>query len=281
MESLPIGNIELTWLRGGTFELDGGAMFGVVPKVLWEKRYPPSRGNNITLLADPILVRTPDANLLIETGLGNKLTEKQQRIFNVKAGWHLIDDLHSLGLEPSDIDYVMLTHCDFDHAGGLVMKTPDGLRLTFPEARYIIQAREWEDVKKPNKRSAHTFWPINFEGLEERGNLVLIDGDRELLPGIKLIHTGGHNRGHQIVRIESQGEMALHLGDLLPTHIHFNPLWVMAYDNYPLDVIELKERFEKEGISRDAWFVFYHDPFLRACRFNERGEVVEAIRVDQ
>ncbi len=281
MESLPIGNIELTWLRGGTFELDGGAMFGVVPKVLWEKRYPPSRGNNITLLADPILLRTPDANLLIETGLGNKLTEKQQRIFNVKEGWHLIDDLHSLGLEPSDIDYVVLTHCDFDHAGGLVMKTPDGLRLTFPEARYVIQAREWEDVKKPNKRSAHTFWPINFEGLEERGNLVLIDGDRELLPGIKLIHTGGHNRGHQIVQIESQGQVALHLGDLLPTHIHFNPLWVMAYDNYPLDVIELKERFEKEGISRDAWFVFYHDPFLRACRFNERGEVVEAIRVDQ
>lgn len=275
--TLKIGEFEIHWLRGGAFELDGGAMFGVVPKVLWEKRYPTSNGNNITLLAYPILIKTPDANIIIETGLGNKLTDKQKKIFGLKEDWQIIEDLHTLGIKPEDIKYIILTHCDFDHAGGLLMKTDETLKPTFPEAKYIIQKREWEDVKNPNKRSKHTFWSINFEGIEENGNLTLIDGNHELLPGIKLQYTGGHNRGHQIVWIESNGQTAIHLGDLLPTHVHFNPLWVMAYDNYPLEVIELKEKYEKAGIEKGAWFLFYHDPFLRACRFNEKGEVLEKI----
>ncbi len=275
--NIEIGDFRIYWLRGGVFELDGGTMFGPVPKLLWEKRYPPSTGNNILLYNHPMLVITKRANILIETGLGNKLTDKQRRIYNVREDWLLIEDLKSLGLSTDDIDYVILTHCDFDHAGGLVTKTPEGLKPTFPKARYIIQKKEWEDVKNPNKRSAHSFWPENFQGIEETGNLVLIDGEHEPLPGIRLQHTGGHNRGHQIVWIESNGQTALHLGDLLPTHVHFNPLWVMAYDNYPLEVIELKERFEREGIEKKAWFLFYHDPFLRACRFNHQGDVVEKI----
>ncbi len=278
-DMIRIGKYELYWLNGGAFELDGGAMFGVVPKVLWEKKYPPSRGNNINLVAHPILVRTPESNLIIETGLGNKLTEKQRKIFNQKDEWRILDDLRMVGLSADDIDYVILTHCDFDHSGGLVSRKGDDLTLTFPRARYLIQKKEWEDVKKPNKRSAHTFWPVNFEGIEESGNLSLVDGEMEVLPGVALSYTGGHNRGHQIVRIESEGECALHLGDLLPTHVHFNPLWVMAYDNYPLEVIDLKERLEEEGISREAWFTFYHDPFVRACRFNEKGEVIEEVKV--
>ncbi len=277
MSLLRIGEFEIHWLRGGVFELDGGTMFGPVPKVLWEKRYPPSTGNNILLFNHPMLVITPRAKLIIETGLGNKLTDKQKRIYNIKEDWLLIEDLQNLGMSPEEIDYVILTHCDFDHAGGLVSKRQDALELTFPQARYVIQKREWEDVKNPNKRSAHSFWSINFEGIEESGNLMLIDGDHELLPGVRLQHTGGHNRGHQIVLIESKGEVALHLGDLLPTHVHFNPLWIMAYDNYPLEVIELKEKYERAGIERGAWFLFYHDPFLKACRFDEKGEVTERV----
>ncbi len=275
--SLKIGCFELYWLNGGKFALDGGAMFGVVPKVLWSKKYPCSEDNFVPLTASPILVKSQDAIVLIETGLGNKLTEKQQKIFNVTEQWQVPEDLKKLGLYREDIDFVILTHCDFDHAGGILMKEEDNLTLTFPKAKHIIQKREWEDVKAPNRRSAHTFWPINFEGLQESGQLELVDGEAELCPGIRVIHTGGHNNGHQIVWIEDAGEAALHLADLLPTHAHFNPLWVMAYDNFPLEVISLKEQLEKEGIEKNAWFTFYHDPFMKACRFNEKGEIVQKI----
>jgi glyoxylase-like metal-dependent hydrolase (beta-lactamase superfamily II) len=270
-----LGNLELVWLNGGKFELDGGAMFGVVPKVLWTKKYPSSDDNFIPMVASPILVKTPDTSILIETGLGNKLTEKQKKIFRVSEDWKVLQDLSTLGLSREDIEYVILTHYDFDHSGGVVMKDGDELTLTFPRARHIVQRREWEDVLNPNRRSINTYWPANYELLNESSNLELVDGDREIVPGVKVIYTGGHNRGHQIVRIEEEGDVALHLADLMPTHAHFNPLWLMAFDNFPLDAIRLKEEYEEKGVEEGAWFTFYHDPFVRACRFDEKGNVLE------
>jgi glyoxylase-like metal-dependent hydrolase (beta-lactamase superfamily II) len=151
--------------------------------------------------------------------------------------------------------------------------------LTFPNARHIIQKTEWEDVLNPNKRSINTFWPINNELIRENKNVELIDGDIEITSGINLMLTGGHNRGHQIVRIESEGKVAYHLADLLPTHVHYNPLWIMAYDNFPLDVISQKEIYEKRALKENAWFIFYHDPFIVACKYDEEGNVVEKIGV--
>jgi glyoxylase-like metal-dependent hydrolase (beta-lactamase superfamily II) len=270
-----LGNLELVWLNGGKFELDGGAMFGVVPKVLWTKKYPSSDDNFIPMVASPILVKTPDTSILIETGLGNKLTEKQKKIFRVSEDWKVLQDLSTLGLSREDIEYVILTHYDFDHSGGVVMKDGDELTLTFPRAKHIVQRREWEDVLNPNRRSINTYWPANYELLNESSNLELVDGDREIVPGVKVIYTGGHNRGHQIVRIEEEGDVALHLADLMPTHAHFNPLWLMAFDNFPLDAIRLKEEYEEKGVEEGAWFTFYHDPFVRACRFDEKGNVLE------
>ena len=273
-----LGNFELAWLNGGRFELDGGAMFGVVPKVLWQKKYPGDESNYIPLNAWPILVTANGKLILIETGLGNKLTDKQKHIFRVKEEWRVPQDLTSMGLGREDIDFVILTHFDFDHAGGLSMLDESGrLTLTFPNAKYIVQRREWEDVLAPNKRSINTFWPINYLVVKESRNLELVDGDAEVTEGVTVALTGGHNRGHQIVRLESEGQRALHLADLLPTHAHFNPLWVMAYDNYPLDAISQKEKWETEGIQGNAWFTFYHDPFMRACRFDEKGEVTEKL----
>jgi glyoxylase-like metal-dependent hydrolase (beta-lactamase superfamily II) len=270
-----IGDFELTWLNGGRFELDGGAMFGVVPKALWQKKYPVSADNTISLTAWPILVKTPQALLLIESGLGNKLTDKQKSIFRVREEWSVLEELRQLGIEREDIDFVILTHYDFDHAGGVIMQDPSGRHvLTFPKAKHILQQKEWEDVLNPNIRSINTYWPVNNEVMRGNSGLELVDGEQEIVPGISVIHTGGHNRGHQIVRFQSGGETVLHLGDLLPTHAHINPLWVMAYDNYPMDAIAQKERWLSIGAGTGAWFTFYHDPYILACTLDEKGSTI-------
>ncbi len=273
---LHIGQIEIFRLNGGEIAMDGGAMFGAVPKILWSKRYPPDSDNYLLLKNAPLLIKTPAALILVETGIGNKFTEKQKQIFRVSDEWDLPSELAALGVGREDIDFVILTHCDFDHAGGIVMfsdnQTPE---LTFPNARHVIQKTEWEDATKPNVRSAHTYWPVNFTGLEESGNLLLVEGAQEISPGVRVEQTGGHTRGHQVVRIGSGPLEALHMGDLLPFHAHANPLWIMAFDNYPMDVIAQKQKLMGPAIAGGSWFTFYHDPQIAACRFDERGKVIE------
>lgn len=277
-KTLTLGQFELTWLNGGSFELDGGAMFGVVPKILWTKKYPSDEENFIPLALKPILVKTPDVLLIIETGIGNKLTEKQRKIFRLRSEWEVLADLKTLGIKREDIDFVILTHYDFDHAGGVVMQAHDRLpELTFPKARYIIQKAEWEDVLSPNRRSANTYWPVNFELLRDSKKLELVEGEAEVVKGVRVVHTGGHSRGHQIVVMESCGQIAVHLGDLFPTHTNFNPLWITAYDNFPLDSIQQKEKLEEKYIKEKAWFTFYHDPFMAACRFDKDGNILEKV----
>lgn len=275
-DPLVIGDMEIYWLGGGEFELDGGTMFGPVPKVLWAQKYPVDEENYIKLLNSPLLIKAPGGRLVIDTGLGNKLTDRQKEIFRVTRDWSLVEDLQRLGLAREDIDYVILTHCDFDHAGGIVMHGKGGQpELTFPTAKHIVQRREWEDVQAPNRRAASTYWAHNFSGLERGVNLELVDGGRVLMPGVTVEQTGGHTRGHQIVWLESQGAKAVHMADLLPTHVHFNPLWLMAYDNFPIEAIAQKELVESRAVRDNAWFTFYHDPFLPACRFDEKGKVVD------
>lgn len=251
-------------------------MFGVVPKVLWQKKYPTTEDNYIPMSAWPILVRTPKALLLIESGFGNKLTDKQSKIFRVQEPWSVPDELQKLGIDRRDIDYVILTHYDFDHAGGVIMLNSSGdQELTFSKARHVLQKREWEDVMNPNARSINTYWPINNELMRESGNLELVEGDAEIVPGISVSLTGGHTRGHQIVRIQTNTVSAVHLGDLCPTHAHINPLWIMAYDNFPLDTIAMKQKLLTQGAQQYTWFTFYHDPFVLACQLDHEGTITE------
>ncbi len=276
--SLQLGSITIDWLCGGDFALDGGTMFGAVPKILWNKKYPADADNCIRLRNAPLLVRTPDTTLLIDTGLGNKLSEKQQRIFRVHPPWNLPGELASRGIAPDDVDVVILTHCDFDHAGGVVTLPAGGTpRLTFPRARHIVQQREWEDVLAPNIRAAHSYWPDNFTGLAGSGLLELVDGDADICEGVRVRLTGGHTRGHQLVEITGSDGCAVHLGDLFPTHAHANPLWIMAYDNFPLDLIEKKQELLDHYRQRGCWFTFYHDIHMWACRLDDDGQVTDAL----
>ncbi len=268
---LSIGACEIHWLSGGDFRLDGGTMFGPVPKAIWQKCSQADADNTIPLCNDPLLVITPAMNILVDTGLGNKLTPEQQAIF--QAGpWNLLSQLALLGISRHDIDLVILTHGDFDHAGGVVMLGAEGREeVTFPEAIHLLQESEWPDVVSPSGRAQESYWPVNFKELIRSGKIQLVEGAHQLCPEVRVRHTGGHTRGHQLVEIASQGETAVHLGDLFPTHAHVNPLWVMAYDNFPLEVIACKERYFAEYRQRDAWFTFYHDPLVRACRLGEKG----------
>jgi glyoxylase-like metal-dependent hydrolase (beta-lactamase superfamily II) len=278
LQSFRLGDFQLYWLEGGFFELDGGSLFGVVPRVLWQKKCAATPDNYVQVVGAPILVRTPAGNILIETGLGNKLTEKQKKIFRLRCAWNLPSDLESVGISRQEIEHVVLTHGDFDHAGGITMYDTSGeLTLTFPNATHYIQRWEWEDVQAPNRRAASSYWAMNFAGLAEGRNLFFVDREHEVVPGVGLFHTGGHTRGHQAVRLASGGEQALHLGDLLPTPAFANPLWITPYDNFPLDSIAVKEKIMVQGIEEGIWFTFYHDQQVLACIFDGEGNVKTAI----
>jgi glyoxylase-like metal-dependent hydrolase (beta-lactamase superfamily II) len=276
MQGLKIGEYEIFWLPGGEFALDGGTIFGPVPKIIWAKRYPVDQENYIRLVASPMLIKGPETLILVESGLGNKLTEKQRQIFRVHREWQLPQALTALGIHRQEIDAVVLTHGDWDHAGGLVMHNGDGRpELTFPQARHYLQQSEWQDMRAPSARAASSYWQHNFDLLAASDRLVLVDEAATIAPGITLRRTGGHTRGHQALFIDSQGQTAIHMGDLMPSHIHVNPLWVMAYDNFPLEVIEQKRNLIRWATDTAAWVLFYHNPFLSACRFDPVGALSE------
>ncbi len=273
MKPLVIGTCECHWLNGGSFRLDGGALFGQVPKVIWQHYYPPASDNTIALCNDPLLIRTPSLTILVDSGLGNKLTVQEQALLQT-GPWQLLSQLAVLGISRQDIDLLLLTHGDFDHAGGVVMLNEHGQEeLTFPAATHLIQQHEWQDMILPGPRGQESYWPLNFKLLATSGRLQVIQGDHQLCPEVRVSLTGGHTRGHQLVEISSQGDTAVHLGDLFPTHAHSQPLTVMAYDNFPLEVIACKERYFAQYRQRDAWFTFYHDPVLRACKLGDEGQI--------
>ena len=272
---LRVGAAELFWLSGGDFRLDGGTMFGPVPKSLWQKKIPADADNTIPLCNDPLLIRTSTMNILVDSGLGNKLTPKEQAIFKTSP-WRLLTQLASLGLSRQDIDMVILTHGDFDHAGGVVMVGEQGREeVTFPAATHLIQEVEWQDVTAPGRRAQESYWPINYNELIKSGKIHFVQGTYQVCPEVRVCLTSGHTLGHQLVEIASQGETAVHLGDLFPTHAHVNPLWVMAYDNFPLEVIACKERYLTEYRKRDAWFTFYHDPLVKACKLGDKERFID------
>jgi len=280
MEILQIGEIKLTWLDGGVTFLDGGAMFGVVPKPLWTRKYEVNEKNQIECRTDPILVEAFGKKMLIESGIGNgKLSDKEKRNYGVTRESKLIESLNELNIRPEDIDIVMMTHLHFDHACGLTTYDEEKGKYVsvFKNAEIICSDVEWNEMRNPNIRSKSTYWVRNWEGIEEQ--VKTFSGEIELAPGIKMVHTGGHSDGHSIIILESNGEMAIHLADLLPTHAHQNPLWVMAYDDYPMNSIREKLKWIPYAREKDAWLTFYHDAVYRAVKWDEAGQLKNALPI--
>lgn len=276
MESLQVGNVLMTWLTGGVTYLDGGAMFGVVPKPLWEKKYPCNEKNQIELPTDPILIQMDGKRILVESGIGRgKLTEKQLRNYGVTKESDIEEGLEKLGLSSIDVDYVLMTHLHFDHACGLTKLEEGKYVSAFPNAKIVTSKIEWDEMRNPNIRSKNTYWKENWEAIEDQ---VVPFEEQWTLGPLKLVHTGGHSNGHSILIIEDEGEIAIHMADIMPTHAHQNVLWVLAYDDYPMDSIAAKQEWLSFGLEKRAWFIFYHDAFYRAVKWGTDRKISEFIK---
>ena len=281
MEKFQFHDMKLTWLDGGTTWLDGGTMFGVVPKVVWSKRYPVNEENQIELPTHPILVQYNGHNIIIDSGLGSeKLTDRQKRNLGVSAESRIEENLAELGLSAADIDTVLMTHLHGDHAAGLTKREGESYVSAFPNAEIHVSAVEWEEMQHPNIRSRNTYWKENWEPIV--GQVKTFEGQKTLFDAFTMIHTGGHSNGHSVIKMESGGETILHMGDIMPTHAHQNPLWVLAYDDYPMDSIYAKEKLMKEALENGYYFTFYHDAYFRVLKWSPDGkEIVESVKYQE
>ncbi|MBT2582558.1 MBL fold metallo-hydrolase [Planococcus sp. ISL-109] len=277
MQKFQFHDMNLAWLDGGTTWLDGGTMFGVVPKVVWSKRYPANEQNQIELPTHPILVQFDGHNILIDSGLGNgKLSDRQKRNLGVSAESHVDEDLKELGLAAEDIDTILMTHLHGDHAAGLTKKHGEDYVSAFPNAKIHVSAVEWDEMQNPNIRSRNTYWKENWQPIMDQ--VETFTDKVTLFDAITMIHTGGHSNGHSVIKLEQNGETILHMGDIMPTHAHQSPLWVLAFDDYPMDSIYAKDKLMKEALPGNYYFSFYHDAFYRIIKWNEDGkEIVDAL----
>jgi len=269
--------MKLAWLDGGVNFLDGGSMFGVVPKALWSRKYDVDENNLIELRTDPIYISYEGKHILIDSGIGKgKLTDKQKRNLGVRSETKVEESLVDLGLTPADIDIVLMTHLHNDHAAGLTGWKDDALVSVFPNAEIHVSQVEWDEMRNPNIRSRNTYWKENWEPIQHQ--VKTFEDQVEILPGIEMIHTGGHSDGHSIVKLTRNDETIVHMGDIMPTHAHSNPLWVLAYDDYPMTSIFAKEKLMKEALPNGYRFIFYHDAVFRLVQWDESGkEIIESI----
>ena len=265
VQTRTLGALRIHAIQAGGQKLDGGAMFGVVPKPLWERRIPPDERNRIQLGMRCLLIEHKSGLILIDTGAGNKETEKFYDIYGIEnkgvnGRTALEDGLAQLGIAPEDITLVINSHLHFDHAGGNTYRDPEGVvRPSFPKARYLVQRGEYRYATHPNERTSASYFPLNYEPLREAKSLVLADGEREIADGIRAIPTPGHVPFHQGILIESQGERAFFLGDLVPTTSHLPLPWIMGYDVEPLVTLETKRAILARAKQEHWLVVFEHD----------------------
>lgn len=256
-KQMKLGNFEIYALSDGTFGLDGGQMFGVVPKVLWEKKLPADESNRIQLGLTCLLVRTGKHNVLIETGIGDKFDAKHAGIYKINHSSRLLNDLASHGLGVGDIDVVINTHLHFDHCGWNTRREGGKVVPTFSKARYFVQRAEWEHALHATERDQASYLEEWFVPAESQTELV--EGACEIVPGVSVELAPGHTHDMQCVWIESEGKRACFISDLVPTHVHIPYPWIMAFDLYPMDTLASRKRLLPQLARKHVLVVFPHD----------------------
>jgi len=276
------GELEFTLVSDGGFRLDGGAMFGVVPKPLWEKKIAGDERNRILLGMNCVLARTAGKTVLIETGAGDKLDAKLRGIYAIEEGPRLLDRLAAHGVTPDRVDIVVDTHLHFDHCGWNTRIVNGKAVPTFSNAKYFVQRGEFEHAKAPNERDRASYMPDNFMPVEAAGQFELLDGDRVIAPGIELIRVPGHNADMQCVRLSGGGKSAFCFVDLVPTTAHLPFPWIMGYDLYPMQTLANKKKWIPEIAASGALVIFAHDFNVPAAylRQHKNQFEIEPARVD-
>lgn len=272
---MQVGRYEITSVVDAWFALDGGAMFGIVPRALWEKKIAPDARNRIRLAARCLVAVDRDARrvILVDDGIGDKWDPKWTDIYAIdRSGVGLEAGLARLGLTRADVTDVILTHLHFDHAGGTTRRMPDGrVELTFPRAVHHLQRRNWQWAHSPSEKDAGSFLAEDFELLQHSNQLHLVEGEAAPFPDVELIVSEGHTAGEQLPRFHGDGIHVTFCGDVIPTHAHLRPSWVMAYDLFPVTTIEEKKVLMAEALEENGILAFEHDASMAACRLGEEN----------
>jgi glyoxylase-like metal-dependent hydrolase (beta-lactamase superfamily II) len=277
---MKLGDFEVYPLLENIFHLDGGTMFGVVPKVLWSKLVFADENNLIEMHLNLLLVRTGGANILIDAGLGDSLNDKMRKIYGQTTSSNLESELAKHDLKPEDITDVIFTHLHADHCTGAIKLDADGNKVVrFPKAKHYVQKQEWEDATHPNERTAATYLTDNLMVLQKSGALETIDGDLEITKGIRVWKTGGHTPGHQAVIVESKGEVLICPADIIPMSAQLKAAYISGVDIYPLETMERKKEIIQRCVN-DGWLLaFDHDVEAKICKLEKAGDKIEIKKI--
>lgn len=263
------------------FRLDGGAMFGVVPRILWERFCPPDELNRIRLNMNCVFVETPSEKVLIETGIGEKWSEKETRMYGIVRERPFAESLFDMtGCRPEDITVVVNTHLHFDHAGGNSIGT-EAPKSQFPNARYLVARSEFEHAQDPHERDRASYLPDNWKPVEENEQLVLMPDDYEVVEGLTVTTVRGHSETMQTWRLDRGGRTIYGFADLIPTRHHIRPAWVAGFDLYPVETLEYKKRIIPQAIAENWLCLFYHDQEMPIGRLVEREGKITVASPDQ
>jgi glyoxylase-like metal-dependent hydrolase (beta-lactamase superfamily II) len=279
---MKLGDLEFYILSDGELRLDGGAMFGVVPKPLWEKKFPSDERNRIRMGMNCLLIRASAELILVETGAGDKWDARMKDMYGVGVGERLPEQLAAHGVRPADITTVVNTHLHFDHCGWNTHLVNGRAVPFFPNATYIVQRGEIEHALNPTERDRASYLPENFQPVAEAGKWRLLDSDAVVAPGVEVVRAPGHNADMQCVLLHGGGETAIFFADLAPTTAHLPLPWIMSYDLYPLTTLENKKKWIPRA-AREGWLaLFGHDPQIPAARLKEDKSryVAEPVKVD-
>lgn len=270
---MKIGKYEINTVATGTLGLDGGAMFGVIPKVLWERTNPADEKNRITLGMRCLLLQSDSKKILIDTGVGDHWDSKISKIYRMdKSESELTRSLNKLGVKHEEITDVILTHMHFDHTGGATKFEKDKMVPTFPNATYYIQKDHFNWAKNPSDRDKASFFPERFVPLAEEGVLKLIDGNEHFDDYIQFIVTNGHTFGHQMIKISDSSNTLLYCGDLMPTASHVPLPYIMGYDLQPLVTLDEKKKYLSEAVEENWKIIFEHDPYITTATITKTNK---------
>ena len=278
--AVKFGNFEIFSIVENSFKIDGGAMFGVVPKIIWEKLTPPDGKNRVTLDLNLLVIKTKNENILIDAGIGDVLSERLRKIYGIEKPSSLVGKLSEINLTPEAIDVVILTHLHADHAGGVVSRNKSGKKTPrFPNARHIVQIKEWNDAMSPDERTAATYFTENLRLLEQSNLLELVDGEDEVADGIRVVNTGGHTPGHEAVLIEDGENRILCAGDIIPSTFHLKIPYVASVDLLPQETMAQKRKF-LDMCKDDGWLLaFDHDVNIKLGKLEKTGDEVKITKV--